>query len=1693
MQLTISKSIKKRITVLLLMAVAVVQIISPIAARCSIYADQLGTNAALGSPLLSDTFDAKDWDRWEMVCFGVFLSNFCTPLIDDYENAFTNSSKGSKGNGLKALVFGTGKDVEGSKVLKTMVDYCVKAQKNTKKQIKIRWKGIAGSESHGVLQDKEGKKIEGEHAQFISLIPFTSTGGFTIDTKMSYNFGDKAEAEVKDDAFDKLTQNLEMDKFQIQDGSNGGISVNYIKGGYVPELYIEVGKKEQVVLDFANGWDIQMVSAFVGKALSNKSAAKKFGEYVDNAEELWLDCFGNICVSNGGKNYVVLPACVNQYITKDKQYNMLNSMILSSNFSSVSNDTITDSLTSGTELGGGVTAASKDELFPKDSILLFQDSDHLVFNSLDGEKLNSKKNAVELDDKNWSDIKGYGSGIASLIQSDLNSDKITYPFKIELSGQLLNKGVDIGGGSNLWDFVTNAVTGGKNTQLAAQAFSEGLAALGNAFPIDTNVPILNYMNTGYTTDGSNETRLFGSNIITATATGSGGPAVAGSTTITSTLGMRRFLNYAGQYVQGGHKIATNNYAVEDPNTVLANIGSATSPSDLWYKTAGAGTGAEDSASGVMKYLFETSSKYGKTDSFSLADYKSIKLSSISSYKGIKNIGGSDMANTAPMRRIVKVYTLNQDIKTAMSVLNIQEGCEFAVWTPYIYITYLKWYGVIGSGESKFNTMIYNTSSDLLNTNGEDLFSGAVMSEEEKKVEVLSNTYLLLAPTAEGREYRAELGQAWIEDIIHTAYEKICYGQSFLKTAANGITSAVSSGFLTMESYADNFMTSWFIDGYTKYIVVILGIFIILAVMAGIIKGKKFAWFIMALILVVNMAMLIPTTGEITPYICNRLVQRMFENNMTYWALTEGIENASREEEMQQAAQNDADNREVARLTRLLSTVQLDRNLMVKNDISKKVVESLGFDMEEIQKTVSARWLLPTLMRQYTASDNSADYVYTSLGDLYDYQSSVYWYYFDSDAKGSGTYLGQNWVKNDDSPKDGVSQSEKKGMYKGYSSLFSSDTKASPRSLTQWNGNSNEEKNSVHTYSWMLPDLKMIDPFDGRDVKKDGVKIFDSIMSDESIDKWKSTTGVNSTDYVACTDKIIDSINNYSLYTTPCYREFGYLWSTESPAHYFYQVLKDTVNIDGFSKNLAGMAAELQGYYDTDEKTGEEKHRSFMRLVKSGSDGDGAIRDFLDLEELFTNVMPYMYTTQIIAGGNSSTNGVLGEAKMPNYAVYKNNYSAWLYRCNWVTKMYDYGMFTDSAKVMTADGKRVEVGSPVLPQSYPADRPMVFSEAQMLENGLSEGDLSYVELKLLNVNKRVERKWTEMLNFVNQPGMTKEVLIRQMAIDAMLIFNEEMAPDNNINSSRALYPTTIDLRSVSFDSVMKLIMVSSTKNSKYITGDTMKEVIADSDIISSLLLLADAWCCNFLLTALRNVVLGVLFFLGLFGLLINLLNDRRAKIRVAGGFAANNVVFMGLTFIYYSVFELMINLSNADSVLTTQSVNVNVGVPTIKLLIILMISAFYLLACGKLIIFVVNHYSDMGFEVYAGIAGMMTERVGGAMGHLGERLGGPLGGMHSILSNGVSGSGRSKKSPYDDERRNSSGAGTGGKGRDGDGNEKGRRRKKKPEDEYESGHTSSTITQEIKETGGDIDAQIEKGKQIEKQEEQKNKTAEKGKR
>lgn len=1581
------------------------------------YSKYLGTQASLGSPLLNDgSWDTDKWNKYELICFGIFLSNYVKPFKDSYKSAFdSNSKSGSKGNGLKALEFGSSNDSQANQVLKSLLEYAIPASTKTITPLKVKWKatcnwktvdaGISARDAKlgdlfldmkkGKVSDKEPKTALKSYISDIKKDKYSGCAVINNTGTLALNSSGKA-------------------------GDKGFKNMNNASGAVTPILYIEVDGKQETVLDYSDGYDLMMFTAVLGNTYNNKSTASSVNDALKNNldTQIALDCFGNIVCNINGEYKVILPASCNQHLTKKKKYNLLSSAVVGDNYTSAKADELAkgiiawknegwlrgivssiggsentgSSMWDGDIIGGGPFADYGDSK-SMGKVIMVHDSDSLLFQKIKSKKKN-EISALNGQDLDW------GNELLKVANAEVGDASCKVPFKIEIVGSTHEK---------TWEVFKSIVNmdNKQKTKIASQAKSS--AYLSNIFQTDTTRECLNYCFSEATdSDGNNKTLLFNNAAFVANS----------SVDDKKCMNTRLYVNKAMNYISGNSDYTSNEVSNIPSRADMINSLKATDDFDsaagALFTTDNSGFSVDSYSNGLFQYhMVNTFDFVGKKSARNLVNSKlkdtctmfQATNKSIPYEKGW--FGGTSSAFKKSMQysatRIGKVYTKSQMFSVVSDTFNSVEGTEFATSTPFIYLTYLDWYGITGEKGNEFNTKLFKYT-DINSLDAEELFGNTVMSEEEKKAQVLNNTYLMLDPE-KGREYRAEVAMNNFDDWVIKQYDRAVNGGSSSGTANSSISSSVNQGFLKLSTYADNFMTSFFIDWYTSYFSVIMGVMLILLVIVGLIGGKAFIWYMKSFVFIVVVLIILPSTGEIVPYICDNMVQSMFAENTSHWAMLESIENSKIESDYENSLKEDvtagASTSELMMYLRRAELTQLDRTIMVKSDISKKIVESVAVDYEELQKLKTGKWLIPVLMKQFSSGTGSKDYVYTSLGDLYVNFTNMYWFYGrDTNAKNTAnhtsnksttdTYLANTWVEPDMVDKSGKATTDKSAdvnsgvalsanyiknnLYKGYTDLSeyqNNEKKISYRSLT----NQYPTEYNTHKTFYILNSS-----YTCPDVSKKTKAGFNSYA--KSVAKGKQSSSATKFKNVT-NNLVIPKISSYNQYNTGVSQCFGYMWNTESPAHYFYQVVKDTfinpgVNGEGNIDKLNSIYSNIEGNYEKDDKGNEYRNTIMHWSINDG--GNGEIRDFLDLEELFTNMLPYMYTMQINACGTNLKNGYLGNTKLgDSYSVYKENNKSWLYMCNWATKLAEYSMYSDTCKISDKTGKTYKIKGCIFPQNYPKARPMVFSGAQMKAQGLKEYNLSYAELKILNINDRVEKEWTMLLNYANTDGMTKEVLYRQMAITALTTFCDELSPDNVINESRALYPKSLDLRNISFDSVMKLIMMSSTNNSSYIYSDTMKSVIEDCSVITSGVLLVDAVLCSSIIPFARNVLLGLLFYIMVAALIVSTVKQTKSNLKIGTAFGINNLIFSLMTFAYYGTFKLMVSSSNLNDIIQRDSLSVNIAVPSWKFYILLVGSILYIVGGVIMCKFVIKNWRDMGFEAYLDKASVLGQTLGGAIG------------------------------------------------------------------------------------------------------------------
>ena len=1615
----------------------------------------LGTNAALGSPILNNNFTVDNWNKWETIVWGIFLSNFCIPLVDDYESCFMTGKGGSNGTGYKALCFGSGNDKVNNETIEYYVNYAAAHQNMTNQTIYVSYSDIDNGEY--TADPVDPNSISGGSTDNI-LRPATFRDFFfnmeSDDTKAKSTW---AEAGMKDSI---IVETVSYNTAYTSDYTK----VGGILDGCVPTFWIRNSNDKYVkIFDYRDSWDAQMISAMMNAVTPMAARVKSTAEFTDNLNKFWeadtpvfMDAFGNITV----ENKMLIPAAVNKHVTRDEKINLINSWIINGYSSTYDNKQLIMGLRQDIQATtGGIW---KDNVldrrggypaFGESAIgsvgLLYYDTDSIAVQAT-------------LDHEN----KSYGEIISELFDADIASIKTEANLKFELSDTAAEKTVYWLGFSYKPGLVSNTIFASsmlsnlnKNGTAGNEILDYIMAMNGDKLPL--------YNKNGVISAVQMQTAPVGK----STRTSSG----------------RAYYNFLYE-IWSGTK-SSPYLAQEEIRSALPSY----DWDDFWEEIHKTSNGLPAGNGGWWNAFIKTYPEYKDISGMDQSDWWDMD---------------DDQTISENANRIVKVYPISNEMKSIAQVFAVKDGYEFAQYSTMIYMTYLDFYGIstttsitgAKTKDSDLNPELYDENANpALKGNPNDEAPNN-QSADQKKEEVLNMTYVMLHPE-QGRAYRQQLIQSAFQDFVYEWYNRIVYGG---KGSYNGTASKSNSGFLAIEPYSENFFTKVIIDNYVDIAVyVIMGLLLAIIVL-GLLTSRKLSWYIISTIMMINTVLLIPSIGDIVPYITSNAIQSMFSDKMTYWAISQGVNNAELESQSTgyTSGLTAEESNIVNSFVKQLSVIYTDRSLMVKQDISQKVTQLTTGSYSDIQSIQSARWILPMVMQQFSDDNNGQAYIYKPLANIWDDASNMYWMFNPEDA--AATTIQSKTATSDQIGDDitAVEPLEKYGLLGSYfedvdTGKNSFDTEINYHCYSYTiNGNASDQ---VHLSFYYLPDSKRSvksikaslgehnelyknpDSFEGyiEAAKSSAVK------GNWATGKGDDNDGIDAQDGFEYTADSYDRTQRKSIT-----EDMTYLLSTESPVYYFYCVIKDCFDSN---YNVGNMIGQLQGTIEHDSE-GKEVRSNFMyATVGDESRPDtleytGYVRDVLDLEEVFKNMVPYLYGMQLTAGGFDGESGVLEDDKISDeLQYYEGMQQSWMYRCNWATKLIENPDYVRRHIIGTADGGSMMVANQSMPNSYnvAGGREMVFSEAQMHEMGLKESDLSLVELKCIETNKRVARQWTLLINYAGTGGLTKEVLMRQMAIDATLIFCDEFSSTGMLNTMYTMYPQSLDLRYLSFDSVMKMLIMGATKNTGYVYGDTMLTVIEDADPFSAVTLLIDAFLCAVLVPLFRSLIMAYMFLFTILALIRTIGAKAESRLRVAGGTFLSNMMFAIITMVYYAAFSALMSATSNDEILSVKRVTANVGNPFWVLLLVLVLTGFYIYALAKFTIFMFRNYRDMGFEAFSAIASDTVDSLKGAISSVGGGIASFFGGEtsysnHNTHVSSIQGTGA--RDTVTDVRVTSDDSGNGSKkrGNKGSGDNKDEQGKEMfDKDMYvNTAEKDKDIAEDLeRKEQNDIDSEIEKGSKI----------------
>lgn len=398
--------------------------------------------------------------------------------------------------------------------------------------------------------------------------------------------------------------------------------------------------------------------------------------------------------------------------------------------------------------------------------------------------------------------------------------------------------------------------------------------------------------------------------------------------------------------------------------------------------------------------------------------------------------------------------------------------------------------------------------------------------------------------------------------------------------------------------------------------------------------------------------------------------------------------------------------------------------------------------------------------------------------------------------------------------------------------------------------------------------------------------------------------------------------------------------------------------------------------------------------------NGELKDFMDMKSLFTYIIPYLkmcndlvnewddvYGLFIYDGvpteeGHWNDPDIQGNTEMEQ-RYWHNLNVARLYGIYtpWVDVMYDCS-YADG-EYINAVGERFYVPNPIDPATYPDERPMIFSESEMHEYGLGEGDLTKVERLILDCNRGMEERMYELLNYYNFSDVT---LNTAAAMNCAFEFNNTFSENGIFADNHNIYPQSFELADFSYDAFLRFILSNTTGEEMNSTEDFYANIVENSSMTTVLIMLILDILSMYVLPAFKIFFLIAVFLAALFIIVTTAFRvDPEQKFikRLATGVLLPMLKFMVITIGFAYVISLFMGTGN-NAVTQSRKISIQMGDPVVVMIAMCAIDIIVLVLYFKVIRKVVQDIkrdSKMAINfmggVFGGAAAMAMGAIGGA--------------------------------------------------------------------------------------------------------------------
>ena len=445
-------------------------------------------------------------------------------------------------------------------------------------------------------------------------------------------------------------------------------------------------------------------------------------------------------------------------------------------------------------------------------------------------------------------------------------------------------------------------------------------------------------------------------------------------------------------------------------------------------------------------------------------------------------------------------------------------------------------------------------------------------------------------------------------------------------------------------------------------------------------------------------------------------------------------------------------------------------------------------------------------------------------------------------------------------------------------------------------------------------------------------------------------------------------------------------------------------------------------YDMGMSTSADSTSGFKNLLLGkdnagffyNREGNGELKDFMDMKSLFTYIIPYMRQCNDIVRewddvygiftyeGVTSEEGHLEDPNIQDNPELKQKYwhnlnVARLYGlyCPWVDVMYDCS-YANSEKVKVQGDTHI-IEDPIDPASYPKERPMVFSKSEMLDYGLTVGDLTKVEKLVIDCEEDMQERMFELLNYHNFNDVT---LNTGAAMTCAFVFNETFSENGLFQNNHNIYPQTFELGDFSYDAFLRFILSNTTGESMSTNTDFYSTVVEKSSTITAIMLIILDIMSIYIMPAFKIFFIIGVFVLSILMILVTAFkvdSQQRFITKIIGGLVKPMLAFLAINVGFSYLISLFMGTGNS-AVTHTKTLSISMGDPVTVMITMCAINIGALILYWKVLSWVLTLLKREG-KLAGGFLGGVIGSVGGAItGAMG------ISKLKSTISGGSSGGG-----------------------------------------------------------------------------------------